>query len=104
MSDPDILIVDEPIAGLDPSHALDCMQRLWEFAHLGKLVIAARHDLALTARYATRVTAMQDGRINADGLTTEVLNPDRLRAIFAVEAAIHQGSGGRYVDLVGPAR
>ena len=104
VSDPDILIVDEPTAGLDPRHALDCMDRLRLLAHSGKLVVAALHDLTLAARHATRIIAIQDGKLSADGPPTEVLVPERLRTIFAVEAQINEGSGGRYVDFLGPAR
>src|SRR5271170_1496983 len=55
VADPDVLIVDEPIAGLDPKHSLDTARRLQRLAKGGKLVIAALHDLNLAGRYATRV-------------------------------------------------
>ena len=41
VSEPQILIVDEPITGLDPLHAMQCMNLLKEFARAGTLVIAA---------------------------------------------------------------
>ena len=41
VGDPEILIVDEPITGLDPRHAMQCMPLLNDFARAGKLVIAA---------------------------------------------------------------
>jgi iron complex transport system ATP-binding protein len=104
VSDPDVLIVDEPIAGLDPRHALDCVQRLRQLAGAGKLVIASLHDLTLATRHATRVITLNAGRLDADGSPGEVLTPARLLSVFAVEASVSEGPGGRFIDFVGPAR
>jgi iron complex transport system ATP-binding protein len=104
VSDPDVLIVDEPVTGLDPRHALECVQRLRRLADTGALVIAALHDLTLALRHATRVVVLNAGRIDADGPPVEVLSPARLRTVFAVETQISDGPGGRYIDFMGPVR
>ena len=88
VGEPDILIVDEPVTGLDPRHALDCAQRLADYAKGGKLVIAALHDLTLAARYASRILALKDGRVAGQGALTPALIED----IFDVKAEI-QGEG-----------
>ncbi len=76
VGDPDFLIVDEPIAGLDPRHAMTCMGLLQDQARAGKLVIAALHDLTLAARYASRVVILVDGRLiaDADSLTEALIH------------------------------
>jgi iron complex transport system ATP-binding protein len=102
VSDPDLLIVDEPITGLDPRHALDTIQRLRALAERGKLVIAALHDLTLAGRYATRVVALHQGRIESDGAPEDILTSAMIRTLFGVEASIVSGSGGRYVDYIIP--
>ena len=58
VGDPDILIADEPISGLDPKHALDTLARLRALTRAGKLVIISIHDLTLAARYATRLVVI----------------------------------------------
>jgi len=101
VGDPEVLIADEPIAGLDPRHALDAMKRLRTLADKGRLVIVALHDLALAARFADRVIAMKDGRIVADGVTAAVVTPGLLRDLFEVEARIERGAEGvaiRFID------
>ena len=103
VGDPDILIADEPISGLDPRHALDTVARLRKLAHNGKLVIASIHDLTLAARYATRIVALDHGRVAADGPPREVLTSDLLRSVFEVEACISGVNGGTYVDYLSPA-
>lgn len=103
VGDPDILIADEPISGLDPRHALDSVARLRKLANAGKLVIASIHDLTLAARYATRIVALDHGRVAADGHPRDVLTPDLLRSVFEVEACVSGADGGTFVDYLSPA-
>ena len=98
VGDPDILIVDEPTTGLDPRHALDAALRLRTLARRDKLVIAAMHDLTLAARYATRLLALREGRILADGSIDEVLGPGLLRDVFGVEACVSRSPAGAFID------
>ncbi len=95
---PEILIVDEPVAGLDPRHALEAMRRLTDYAASGRLVIAAIHDLTLTARYASRVLALASGRAIGDGPTATTLTAALVRETFGVEACISGEGERRYVD------
>jgi iron complex transport system ATP-binding protein len=102
VGNPDVLIVDEPLEGLDPRHALDTAARLRALAGRGKLVIAAIHDLTLAARFATRLIALDQGRIAMDGSPEEILTPCLLRTIFGVEASISGAKGGAFVDYLRP--
>jgi len=102
VSNPDMLIADEPISGLDPRHALDTVARLRASARGGKLVVAAIHDLTLAARYATRILALDHGRVAADGAPGDVLTADLLRKVFDVEARILGSGDGALVDYVAP--
>ena len=94
VSEPQILIVDEPITGLDPKHAMASMQLLSDFARAGALVIASLHDLTLAARYASRVIVVVDGAVigDADSLTEELIH----RA-FGVTA--HPDRAGRFAGI-----
>ena len=84
VGDPQILIVDEPITGLDPRHAMQSMALLTRFAAAGKLVIASLHDLTLAARHAGRIVALVNGGIveDADSLTETLIH-----RVFGVAAA-----------------
>jgi iron complex transport system ATP-binding protein len=101
VGDPETLIVDEPIAGLDPKHALDAMRRLKSFADEGKLVIASLHDLTHAARYATRIVALRGGRIESDGPVAITLTPQLIRRVFDVEARVVDFGEHSYVDFTG---
>jgi iron complex transport system ATP-binding protein len=88
VADPPVLILDEPTTGLDPRHTLDIMNRLGRLAQGGRLVMVAMHDLSLAGRFATRILAMQGGRLFADGSTADQLNEALLREVFQIEAKL----------------
>jgi iron complex transport system ATP-binding protein len=102
VGDPDILIADEPISGLDPRHALDTAMRLRDLARSGKLVIASIHDLTIATRYATRIFALEHGHVAADGPARDILTSDLLRTVFEVEACISGSGDGAFVDYLAP--
>jgi iron complex transport system ATP-binding protein len=102
VANPDVLIVDEPIAGLDPKHALDTARRLQGLAVSGKLVIASLHDLTLAGRYASRIFALANGRVQGDGATEITLTPALIRSAFEVEASVCGTRATLYVDYAGP--
>jgi iron complex transport system ATP-binding protein len=95
---PDILIVDEPVTGLDPRHAIDSMVRLTAYAAAGRLVVASLHDLTLAARYASRIVALKHGRMAGEG----PLTPALIHTLFDIESRV-QGDGRNVtVDFLGP--
>jgi iron complex transport system ATP-binding protein len=105
VGDPDLLLVDEPLAGLDPRHALDGIGRLRALAEAGKLVVASLHELTLAARYTTHVAVMLGGRLVAFGPTAETLTADLLRKVFEVDACVTAaGTPTASVDFVPEAR
>lgn len=101
VADPDVLIIDEPMAGLDPKHALDTARRLQELARSGKLVVASVHDLTLAGRYASRIFALANGRVQGDGAIASTLTPALIRTAFEVNACVSGTEGALYVDYVG---
>jgi iron complex transport system ATP-binding protein len=95
---PQILIVDEPVAGLDPRHAMASMALLSERAAAGTLVIAALHDLALAARHAGRILALKEGRLTHDGAMTA----EMVETVFDVGARMRGQGAEVMVDLLPP--
>jgi len=93
-SEAPILIADEPTVSLDPRHQLVVMELLARVAHGGTAVLAIVHDLALAARFADRIVVMDRGRLVAQGAPREVLTPERIAAVFGVEAQIIDSAVG----------
>ena len=63
--EPRIVLADEPVAGLDPSHQLEIMSLLGRLASSGTAVVVVLHDLTLAARYCTRLLLLHGGGIHA---------------------------------------
>jgi iron complex transport system ATP-binding protein len=84
-----ILVLDEPTAHLDVRHQVEVMELLVELNRRdGTTVVAVLHDLALAAHFFPRVVVLDHGRIVADGEPSEVLDVDRIRAVFGVDPAL----------------
>ena len=100
--DPDWLLADEPLAGLDPGHQLDAADLFRRLAHdQGKGVILTLHDLSIAARMADRVLVLAAGRLLADAAPAEALTPETLAAAYGVTARYADGAGGSLIEIVG---
>lgn len=101
VSEPELLIVDEPTAGLDPRHAIDAGQRLRELADGGCTVAVALHDLSLAIRIADDVIAMRGGRVVAQGPADAIFTEATLRELYDVRTRIVRDADGvaiRFLD------
>jgi iron complex transport system ATP-binding protein len=87
---PQVLLVDEPVANLDIHYQQQVMQILRDFAKAGHTVLIAIHDLSLAARYCDRLCLMHQGRQVKAGSVDEVFQTEVLSSVFNVEV---------YVDL-----
>jgi iron complex transport system ATP-binding protein len=79
---PKVLLLDEPTTFLDLKHQLAIFDLLRKLAAEGLLVVAVTHDLNLAARYATRIVALDGGRVASDAPT---LPPAVIRQVFEVD-------------------
>ena len=98
VGEPELLIVDEPTAGLDPRHAVEVGRRLRALSDGGCTVVIALHDLDLARRIADDVVALKDGRVLASGPTRTVFTADTLSALFDAAIEVIGDGGIRYRD------
>lgn len=98
-----LLVADEPISALDPRHQHCVMDLLQAYVAQGNGALVVMHDIALAARYATRLVWMQNGEIVADGTVTQTLTQDRLRDVFRMNAHVDMSSSPPAVMFQGPA-
>jgi tungstate transport system ATP-binding protein len=63
---PDVLLLDEPTASLDPSAKREVENLLAEFAAQGMTLLMASHNLGQVKRLAQRVVYLEHGRVLAD--------------------------------------
>lgn len=81
--EPDVLVLDEPTAGLDPRGRRRLIELL---AGLEVTQLVATHDLALVLELCERTVIMDGGRIVADGPTPQILADADLLAAHGLEA------------------
>jgi osmoprotectant transport system ATP-binding protein len=73
MLDADVLLLDEPLAALDPIVRAELQQELAKiFRRLGKTVILITHDLAEAAFFSDRIVLLRHGRVVQTGSIREL--------------------------------
>ena len=65
--EPDILVLDEPTAGLDPRGSVEIMNLVDKMHQNGTTIILVTHDMDLVMKYAEKVFVVKDGRIISSG-------------------------------------
>ncbi len=99
-----LLLVDEPAAGLDPSHQIGLMETLAALTRGGRGVLASLHDLGLAARWCDRLVLLDQGRVVADGRPAAVLTADRLALVYGVRAFAAETADGLVLQPVARSR
>ena len=85
IQNPDILLVDEPTASLDPKTSRQIMRLITELCEENQLAaIINIHDVALVQMYAERIVGLREGSIVYDGHPDD-LKPDVLSEIYGKE-------------------
>ena len=70
---PEILILDEPTAGLDPAGSRQIMENIHDYQHqTGATVIIVSHNMDDAARYSKRLLVFDHGTVRMDGTPEEV--------------------------------
>lgn len=71
---PQVLLLDEPTASLDPAAKRDVERLMAEFADAGMTLVFSSHNLGQVKRLAQRVIYLEQGRLVADLPTAEFFN------------------------------
>ncbi|KTG10570.1 cobalt ABC transporter [Haloprofundus marisrubri] len=76
--EPSVVVLDEPLAGLDPERSQLVAKRIKEIHQEDISVVLSTHDLDFAAQVADRVCVMADGNVVGDGTPREVFYDDAL--------------------------
>ena len=84
--DPRVILLDEPLSGLDPRQRVHMVELFHELASLGRAVIVSSHVLEEVERFGSNVVVIANGRLAAQGDFREIraLMDDRPRRLRIV--------------------
>lgn len=82
VSDPDILLLDEPSLGLAPRVVETMMKALTEIRHQGVTILLVEQRAQLTVAFADRTYVMRDGRIVLSLVPADAEDVDRLTTAY----------------------
>lgn len=81
--DPEILILDEPTAGLDPKSSREVMNMIQKLHEKGKTIVVITHDMDIVFKYCNRAIVLNDGQVAYDGNTENLF--DNIKDDFNIE-------------------
>jgi ABC-2 type transport system ATP-binding protein len=95
--DPQLLILDEPAANLDPRARIEFRTLIRELAADGKTILLSSHILTELAEMCDVVAVIEKGRILATGTVDEMLARRRPRRVLSVRLAGPAGAAERFL-------
>jgi iron complex transport system ATP-binding protein len=96
-----VLIADEPTAGLDPAHQISLMEVFTGLVRGGRTIVVALHEIALAARWCSRIILLDHGRLVADGTPKAVLTSELFERAYGIRLYIAESSDGLVIQPIG---
>jgi branched-chain amino acid transport system ATP-binding protein len=86
MTDPHLLLLDEPSSGLDQHETHDLVRTLQEIqSDRGTAILLVEHDIGMVQAFASRLYVLDFGTVIAEGATADVMNDDAVRRAYLGE-------------------
>lgn len=92
-----ILVMDEPMTGLDYGYQVRLLQHLVDLANSGRTILMSTHNPEHAVQAATRIAVLRDGAIMADGPPTQIITPSLIRELYGVAVSTLTNAEGRMV-------
>ena len=92
VSDPQLLLLDEPTSGIDLQTRAEMLSLVAELSRDGLTIVMTTHDLNWVASHLPRIVCLNQ-RVRADGSPLDVLRPDVLRNTFGAEMDVIEHDG-----------
>ena len=93
VKNPEILILDEPIANLDLKSKFYVIDQINELTRLNTKIICVTHDISMITEIYNRVIMMKDRIIIADGTQSETINGKNLSILFDINIEVTKHKG-----------
>jgi iron complex transport system ATP-binding protein len=97
-----VMVLDEPITGLDLCHQMDLLELLkTQVEEVGLTIVATMHDLTLAGQFADRLVLLDRGVVVLDGPAGEVVRSRELSQCYGMKLRVVDVDGA---DVVVPVR
>ncbi|MBU7571860.1 MAG: ABC transporter ATP-binding protein [Hydrogenophaga sp.] len=93
----EVMLMDEPLANLDPPHQADWLLLVRELVAQGKTVVSVLHEIGM-ALHADQMVVMAQGRVHHQGACDDAATHQALEQVFDHRIAIHP-LGDQWVAL-----
>ena len=82
MRDPETILLDECVAGVNPTVRADIMEHLKYLRKQNKTLILIEHDMDWIAEISEKVVVMDFGRVIAQGTFSQIYSDERVREAY----------------------
>jgi ABC-2 type transport system ATP-binding protein len=87
LHDPQVLLLDEPLSGLDPRARIEMRNLLRRLGELGKTIVVSSHILPELADVCNKVGIIDKGELKQNATTTEVIRMVRQHTVLVIQPA-----------------
>ncbi len=97
LHDPQVLLLDEPLSGLDPRARIEMRNLLRRLGQMGKTIIVSSHILPELADVCNKIGIIDRGVMNVNATVADVMKQVRQRTVLVVEVV---GDAARAADIL----
>ena len=98
LHDPQVLLLDEPLSGLDPRARIEMRNLLRRLGQLGKTIIVSSHILPELADICNKIGIIDRGVMSVNAEVAEVMKQVRQRTVLIIEVKGDRDAAGKLLE------
>ena len=98
LHDPQVLLLDEPLSGLDPRARIEMRNLLRRLGQTGKTIVVSSHILPELADICNKIGIIDRGVMNVNSEVTEVIKQVRSKTVLHINVAENLDAAAKLLD------